>query len=163
MPLGGMIGAISSGRLADALGRKNGLMISNILVLIVGVLNISAKFIKSYEVLIIGKFIAGLYCGLFTGILPIYLMEITEPRYRGFAGSMIGISISGGIVVSNLVALNIFFGTSSLWPVIGGFVLLPGIFNLLMTFAVESPKFLYISSGNQLKAQKSIAYSVYIF
>jgi len=155
MPLGGMIGAISSGNLADAVGRKQGLMLTNILVLIVGTLNIIAKFIKSYEALIVGKFIAGVYCGLFTGILPLYMMEVTVGRLRGFAGSMIGTGIGAGILVSNVMALGEGFGTDELWPVIGGFVLLPGMINLLLVFAVESPKYIYVNCGNKLEAQRS--------
>merc|ERR1712071_373457 len=114
-----MLGAIVSGTVANYCGRKGGIMLTNILVIIV--------------------------CGLFTGILPLYLMEITEPVYRGFAGSMIGISIGFGIFVSNLVALPEIFGTDDLWFILAGFVLVPALFNLGMVFASESPKYLYVN------------------
>lgn len=130
-------------------------MLTNILVVIVGGLNISAKFIESYETLIVGKFIAGIYCGLFTGILPLYLMEITEPALRGFAGSMIGIGIGFGIFISNLIALPVVFGTDERWFILAGFVLVPALFNLSMVFASESPKYLYVNRKNALQARKS--------
>ena len=60
VPLGGMIGAITSSYLADYMGRKGSLMAANGLVVIVGALNIMAKYVNSYEVLILGKFIAGI-------------------------------------------------------------------------------------------------------
>ena len=36
-----------------------------------------------------GKFFAGIYSGLFTGILPIYLNEISPSNLRGLTGNHI--------------------------------------------------------------------------
>ena len=130
-------------------------MVTNILVVIVGILNIISKYIRAYEILIVGKFIAGLYCGIFTGVLPLYLMEVTPHNLRGFAGGLIGSAINFGIFISNIVALPQLFGNEDLWPIVGGFILLPALFNFSLFCASESPKYLYINCGDKEGAKKS--------
>lgn len=82
------MGSLFSGTVADGIGRKQGLLYVNILIIFAAVLNISSKFIKAYEFLIAGRFFAGLFSGLSCSILPLFLMEISPDHLRGFAGSM---------------------------------------------------------------------------
>ena len=140
--------------------RKNGLMLSNILVFIVGILNIISKYIESYETLIVGRFISGIYCGLFTGILPIYLMEVTPNHLKGVAGSLIGIAIAMGLFTSSFLAIPEILGTDNLWPLIAGFIFIPGLFNVALSEASESPKWLYINCDDKLGAERSTKTSV---
>jgi SP family facilitated glucose transporter-like MFS transporter 1 len=69
--LGGIIGALSSGFLADFFGRKNGIFFANIFVLIASALNIMSKFIPSYETLMTGRFFTGIFSGIFSGLVPV--------------------------------------------------------------------------------------------
>jgi SP family facilitated glucose transporter-like MFS transporter 1 len=99
MPLGGVFGGLSSGYFADNFGRKSSLILINILVIITACLNIMSKYASSIETLMagidlfiivhlfiyllsknyfIGRFIIGLYSGLFSGVVPMYLSEIGE-------------------------------------------------------------------------------------
>lgn len=130
-------------------------MLTNILVFIVGILNVTSKYISCYETLIVGRFIVGIYCGLFIGILPIYLMEVTANNLKGLAGSMIGICISMGIFSASFLALPEIFGTDKLWPLLAGFIFIPGLFNLALIEASESPKWLYINCNDKLGAERS--------
>ncbi len=129
---------------------------ANILVSIVGILNLISKYFESYETLIVGRFIAGIYSGLFIGILPIYLMEVSARNLKGIAGSFIGISMSIGLFTSSLLGIPEIFGTKNLWPLVTGFVFIPGIFNISLIWASESPKWLYINCDDKLGAERSI-------
>lgn len=130
-------------------------MLTNILVIIVGVLNIISKFISTYEMLIVARFIAGLFCGLFTGILPIFLNEISPPNLRGLAGTVNQFTVVIGILVANVFGLEELLGTDELWPVITGFIFIPAVFNFCLVFITESPKYLFITN-NKVQAKSAL-------
>lgn len=118
-------------------------MLVNILVAISAVLFIISKFIKSYETILVARFIAGVYNGFFSGILPIYLNEIAPPNLRGLVGTVNQFSVVLSILVANILSLEAIFGSKELWPLLVGFILVPGLFNIALIFFVESPKYLY--------------------
>ena len=61
--VGGMAGALSTAFVADKLGRKGGLLYNNVLVLLAAVCVGACKASKSYELLILGRFIIGVNSG----------------------------------------------------------------------------------------------------
>lgn len=63
--LGGMVGALGTAFLAERFGRRGGLLIINVLVFISAALVGFAKMARSYEMLILGRFIIGLNSGMF--------------------------------------------------------------------------------------------------
>ncbi len=93
--------------------------------IVASILNIISKFIYSYETLIIGRFISGkinklifihydefnlsnkkgLFCGLFSGILPLYLSELAPKNLRGTIGTLNQLMIVFGILVTNILGL----------------------------------------------------------
>ena len=77
-----------SGSIADIFGRRNGLMMSNVLIFFSAFLNIFSKPFKSYEMLTIANMFAGIFSGLSSSILSLYIMEISPDNLRGFNGSM---------------------------------------------------------------------------
>ena len=88
---------------------KNALMYTNLLVILAAVLNTASKYARSHEMLIIGRFISGMICGIFSGLkttierikivgknnsdinkglVPLYLNEISPLNLRGFTGAL---------------------------------------------------------------------------
>jgi MFS transporter, SP family, solute carrier family 2 (facilitated glucose transporter), member 4 len=61
---------------------------ANILIIFSAILNISSKVLNSYECLIAGRLLAGIFSGLSSSLLSLFLMEISPDNLRGFAGSM---------------------------------------------------------------------------
>ncbi|KAJ8319939.1 hypothetical protein KUTeg_001526 [Tegillarca granosa] len=61
---GGMIGGLSAGYLADKFGRKGIMLRNSLLTIIAAALFYFSKFTKSYEMLIVGRFIAGIAAAL---------------------------------------------------------------------------------------------------
>ena len=63
---GGMIGAMVGGLVADKMGRKRGLIISQVVGLLGGVVMAVSEPLTSWEVLLVGRLVAGLTAGLNT-------------------------------------------------------------------------------------------------
>ena len=97
----------------------------------------------------------GIYSGLFTGILPIFLNEIAPPNLRGTTGTVQQLFCVIGILISNILGLPEILGTAELWPVLLGLILVPGLGNFCLFFFEESPKFLYKKNKKEA-AEKGI-------
>ena len=129
-------------------------MLINIIVIISAVLNTIAKFVRSYETLIAGRFMTGIFSGLFSGVLPLYLLEIAPINLRGIAGTMGQLNLVIGILITNILGLDILLGTKNLWPFLVGLVIVPSFVHLGLFAAVESPKYLFLIKNDKEAAQK---------
>ncbi|CAK5120708.1 unnamed protein product [Meloidogyne enterolobii] len=122
--IGAIFGALSTKPLSKRLGRRNGLIFNGIFNVIGALLEYLAKPLSSPEILVIGRIILGVNMGLTSGLVPMYLMEITPTKYRGSAGTC-----------------HMVFGGDETWPIAFGF---PGITAFLLCcilpFCPESPK-----------------------
>lgn len=155
LPLGAAFGGIMSGFVADRFGRKTGMLLTNILVIICFILNLISKFVSLYETLIIARFICGLFCGLFTGILPLYLTEVAPQNLRGLAGTLNQLVIVLGIFVTNVFGIKEILGTEQRWPILVSLMIIIALSHIGLFFAVESPKYLYIRKHDKEKAFQS--------
>ncbi len=84
MPVGGWIGGSIGGTVAEKLGRRTTLLLNNFFFIGAAALMYFAQ--ESWE-LIVGRFIAGLGCGIVTCVVPMYLGEIAPPNLRGTLGN----------------------------------------------------------------------------
>ena len=73
-----MVGFISS-----RFGRKGGLLLNNVLVIIATLLLGLAKTANSFQMLIAGRLVIGINSGLNAGLAPMYLAEISPTSLRG--------------------------------------------------------------------------------
>ena len=80
-------------------------MIINIFIIISACLNLSSKFTKYYEMIIAGRFFSGLFSGLSTGILPLYLVEIPPQALRGKIGSTNQLTMYVPYLMNHLVSV----------------------------------------------------------
>ena len=113
-----------------------------------------AKYIKAYETIMAARFLTGLFCGLFTGILPIYLYEIAPKNLRGLTGTLNQLNIVLGILATNILGLPNLFGTATWWPVLVGFVFVPALFHVAFLAGVKSPKYLFITKNDREAAEQ---------
>ena len=131
----------------------------NILVIISGALTVLSELVTSYVPFIIGRFLTGIYCGLFTGLGPLYLSEISPKNLRGAAGTLHQLSLVIGILATNIMGLPEIFGKIDRWPYLVGFTLIPSLVHFIFfPFCVETPKFVYINQNNPKKAEISKSY-----
>ncbi len=61
--VGGMLGGLLSGWLADRFGRKGALLFNNIFAFIAAIFMALAKYVNVYHLIIIGRVIIGFNCG----------------------------------------------------------------------------------------------------
>jgi MFS family permease len=84
-PAGGLVGGLVGGRLADRAGPRTILSLNNIVVVLGSVLMAAAPHVA---VLITGRFVIGVACGIFTAAVPMYLGELAPLAIKGQIGSL---------------------------------------------------------------------------
>ncbi|KAK6915529.1 Major facilitator, sugar transporter-like [Dillenia turbinata] len=134
LTIGAMIGAVISGKMADLVGRRATLGISDILC-IVGWLAIA--FSKDAWSLDLGRLLIGCGIGLISYVVPIYIAEITPKDLRGgFAAVHQFLIVLGS-------ALTYVIGTIVSWRVLALIGIIPCLTQFLgLFFAPESPRWL---------------------
>uniref|UniRef100_UPI00358F9342 solute carrier family 2, facilitated glucose transporter member 1-like isoform X2 n=1 Tax=Myxine glutinosa TaxID=7769 RepID=UPI00358F9342 len=152
--VGGMAGSLSVGLFVDRFGRRNPMCLNNLLAVLGGALMAMSKVASSYETLILGRFFIGLYCGLATGFVPLYLGEISPTNLRGAVGTIHQLAIVFGILASQVLGLNFIFGSEALWPALLGLAIIPAVLQAVaLPFCPKSPRFLLINQNKEVDAK----------
>lgn len=118
--VGGGIGGFCNGFVADYFGRKKGLLLNNVFGIAGALLMGLAKPFKSYEMIMIGRFIIGLNCGLNSGLCPMYINEISPVKIRGAIGVLFQLGATSSILLSQVLGLPDVLGTEELWSLLLG-------------------------------------------
>ncbi|KAG8649694.1 sugar transporter ESL1 [Manihot esculenta] len=134
MTIGGMIGAITSGKIADLVGRRRTMLLAE-LFCTPGWLAIA--FAKNAWWLDIGRLLIGLGVGLFTYVVPVYVAEIAPKNLRGRFTSANQMLTSCGFALSYSIGNIISWRTLAIIGAIPCSLQLVGLF-----FIPESPRWL---------------------
>ncbi|CAJ0571807.1 unnamed protein product, partial [Mesorhabditis spiculigera] len=155
--LGALAGSLLVRTLAEGFGRRNGLILNGVFNVAGAVCQFVAKPTSSPEILIIGRFVLGANLGVASGIVPMYLMELTPAKYRGAAGTMHAVALSFADWFCLFIGLPEVLGGKDYWPYAFA---LPGVpalaLVLILPFCPESPKYLLNSRGNRDAAFRAI-------
>lgn len=153
--VGGVVGSICGGWLADRYGRKGAIWISDVLGVVAAVCFILAKEITCVEMLLLGRFIVGLSSGLTTAVVPMYLTELSPLRLRGATGVLCPLGITIGVLLSQILGLQFILGSADGWHWLFA---LYGLLILISCIAIpilpESPKYLFVVRGLEDRAMK---------
>nr|XP_037844254.1 solute carrier family 2, facilitated glucose transporter member 3-like isoform X2 [Chlorocebus sabaeus]XP_037844255.1 solute carrier family 2, facilitated glucose transporter member 3-like isoform X2 [Chlorocebus sabaeus] len=153
--VGGMIGSFSVGLFVNRFGRRNSMLIVNLLAVAGGCLMGLCKIAESVEMLILGRLVIGLFCGLCTGFVPMYIGEISPTALRGAFGTLNQLGIVIGILVAQIFGLEFILGSEELWPMLLGFTILPAILqSATLPCCPESPRFLLINRKEEENAKR---------
>ncbi|XP_078389907.1 solute carrier family 2, facilitated glucose transporter member 4-like [Cetorhinus maximus] len=155
--IGGMCSSFLLGTLAEWLGRKKAMLLNNVLAFLGGSLMGLSQYCQSYEILILGRFIIGAYSGISSGLVPMYIGEISPTRLRGTLGTLHQLAIVSGILIAQIFGLNVILGTDELWPMLLAVTVFPAILQAaLLPLCPESPRYLYIARNEEEKAKKCL-------
>uniref|UniRef100_A0A671KB19 Solute carrier family 2, facilitated glucose transporter member 1-like n=1 Tax=Sinocyclocheilus anshuiensis TaxID=1608454 RepID=A0A671KB19_9TELE len=100
--VGGIIGSFSVGLFVNRFGRRNSMLMANVLAFIAAALMGFSKMGASWEMLITGRFVVGLYSGLSTGFVPMYVGEVAPTALRGALGTLHQLGIVIGILMAQV-------------------------------------------------------------
>jgi len=144
---GGLVGALISKLTLDTLGRRKAILFNCAITLLPAGLMLATPFHMSPLILLFTRFWYGVQGGMACSFGPTYCAEIAPPNLRGSACAMPHIFITIGILFGQILGLDTFLGTDSLWFLLLGFPLFPALFTFaLMSFLPESPTALLMAS-----------------
>uniref|UniRef100_A0A3B3TYH7 Solute carrier family 2, facilitated glucose transporter member 4 n=1 Tax=Poecilia latipinna TaxID=48699 RepID=A0A3B3TYH7_9TELE len=151
--IGGMLSSFCVGFISEWLGRK-AMLANNLFAFAAGSLMGMSKVCRSFEMMILGRFIIGAYCGLASGLTPMYVGEIAPTSLRGALGTLHQLAIVTGILIAQILGLEMLLGSEDLWPVLLGLTVVPTVLQMgLLPFCPESPRFLYIIRSQEHHAK----------
>ncbi|KAM6967712.1 solute carrier family 2, facilitated glucose transporter member 3 [Aplochiton taeniatus] len=155
--VGGMGGSFSVGAMVNTFGRRKSMLIANVLAIVGGALMGLSSLSGSFEMIIIGRLIIGVFCGLCTGLTPMYVGEIAPTALRGAFGTLHQLGVVIGILVAQIFGLESLLGSDSLWPVLLALTILPAVLQTaLLPFCPESPRYLIINLNQEEEARKAL-------
>jgi SP family facilitated glucose transporter-like MFS transporter 1 len=113
-----------------------------------------SKTAQSYEMIIIGRFVIGLNCGLNSGLCPMYINELAPVKIRGSIGVLFQLGATFSIFFSQIFGLPDIFGNDRLWPLLLGITAIFSVFQLAtLPFCPESPRYLLINKNLKIEAE----------
>ncbi|KAM3720107.1 Facilitated glucose transporter protein [Dirofilaria immitis] len=152
-----MIGGLGSGKMADWLGRKGAMIFNNVVAVLAAILMTLAYYVNVYPLLIVGRLIIGINSGLSSGLVPMYLTEISPVNLRGSLGSVAQLLVTIGILFSQIIGLPQILGSAKLWPMVFGFTVVPVVFQIAtLPMIPESPKYSLIVKNRAEQAEEDL-------
>lgn len=149
LSVGAIVGALFSGRINEALGRRRTIMIAAAIV-IVGTL--AASFSPTFALLVISRLVIGLGIGLSSSTVPTYLSELAPARLRGAMGALNQIFIVLGILIAFLVSY--WLGPIAAWRWMFAGAIVPAAILLVgLAFLPETPRWL-LKNGREPEARR---------
>ncbi|KAG0583967.1 hypothetical protein KC19_3G175800 [Ceratodon purpureus] len=149
---GATVGSFTGGALADKLGRKRTFQL-NALPLIVGTL-LSAKA-SNFEAMVLGRILVGVGIGVSSGVVPLYISEVSPTEIRGTMGTLNQLFICVGILLALIAGLPL-GGNPAWWRNMFGIATVPAVLLALgMAYCPESPRWLY-KQGRTSEAEVAV-------
>src|ERR1700761_4345800 len=145
--VGAMVGALSSGRIADRFGRRAAIIVAG------GA--IFAAVAPDAPALVAARVVLGLGVGLASALVPVFIAEVAPPAARGRLDEVNQLLITIGIVVA--YAIGYAFTSSHVWRAMFALAVIPSVgLGIGMLFMPESPRWL-IAQGREDEARRVLA------
>ncbi|XP_063310563.1 solute carrier family 2, facilitated glucose transporter member 11-like isoform X2 [Pelobates fuscus] len=144
-PLGGFLGALLAGPMAIKLGRKKSLLFNNFFVILSAIFCGFSRFAKSFEMIILGRILAGVNSGVSMNVQPMYLGESAPKKLRGAVALSSAVFTALGLVLGQVVGISEILGSEETWPLLLASNAVPAILQLVaLPWLPESPRYLLI-------------------
>jgi MFS family permease len=147
------VGALGASAVSDKYGRRGGFIVAAFS-FVLGVLLMS--FAQSYDLLMFGRVFVGLGVGFGLSVDPVYISELSPPKYRGYLVTWSEIATNVGILLgfcSGLVFENV--AADRAWRLMFGMgTILPVVLTILVLWVMpESPRWL-VKEGRENEAKE---------
>uniref|UniRef100_A0A3P8SDD4 Solute carrier family 2, facilitated glucose transporter member 5 n=1 Tax=Amphiprion percula TaxID=161767 RepID=A0A3P8SDD4_AMPPE len=153
---GALLGSLGVKFLVDSYGR-NSILIVNGLSVAGACMMFASKASESFEVLILGRLVFGLFCGLVMSMNPLYIQEMSPTNLRGAFATLNQVSFASGILVGMVAGLETVLGTEHDWAMMLSLSLIPAVTQyLVLPFCPESPRYLLINQGEESRAESAL-------
>ncbi|XP_017669519.1 PREDICTED: solute carrier family 2, facilitated glucose transporter member 11-like isoform X2 [Lepidothrix coronata] len=158
--VGGMMGCLCSGYLTAKFGKKKCLLLNDVILIIATLHTGFSRTAKSFEMILVGRFLEGIGAGIHLSTHVQYAGEISPKKLRGFINVTSSVFFALGKTVARILGLRDLLGTEDRWNVLLSFSgLVASIQLLFLPFFPESPPYLLLQKGDKagcLKAMKQL-------
>ncbi|KAM3940179.1 solute carrier family 2, facilitated glucose transporter member 9-like [Leptodactylus fuscus] len=155
--VGGLLGTFIGGHAAAKIGRKQALLLNNVLAILAALLMGMAQPAGLFELLIVGRFLIGINAGIGMCVQPLYLGEIAPKKIRGLTSVGINIFLTVGILIGQIIGLREVLGGENSWSLLLSSCAIPALIQLLtLPYFPESPRYLLIEKKDEYKCQKAL-------
>ncbi|KAI5607066.1 solute carrier family 2 (facilitated glucose transporter), member 9-like 1 [Silurus asotus] len=155
--IGGLFGAISVSCVISFLGRKKAMIWSNVLSIAAAGIMVMSKDAKSFEMILLSRFLFGVTSGLVGNIHPIYLGESAPKKIRGTVSVTMATFSSIGKLTGQIAGLSEILGQEHLWNIL---LCVPAFFSFVqmitLPFFPEAPRYLLIEKGQTEECRKAM-------
>ena len=93
--IGSIVGVAFAGKLSDACGRKATLLVAALFFAVSGV---GCAFSTTFPMLVVSRMLGGVGIGVVSIVSPLYISEISVPRYRGQLVSLYQLAVTIGFL-----------------------------------------------------------------
>ncbi|XP_048412036.1 solute carrier family 2, facilitated glucose transporter member 11-like isoform X2 [Stegostoma tigrinum] len=155
--IGAVFGSLIAGHLSVKYGRRNCLTFNNILT-IAGALSVGfSRMARSFEMILVARFMYGVTAGNGLNVHCMYLMECSPKKLRGIVTITTAIFISIGKCLGQIIGLREILGSESVWPLLMAFNAVPAFIQLVtLPWFPESPRYLLIDKGNRALSMNAL-------
>ncbi|NP_001339159.1 solute carrier family 2, facilitated glucose transporter member 11-like 3 isoform X1 [Xenopus laevis] len=157
--IGGLFASLGTGYLVSKYGKKTCQLCICAIPLVAAVLAGCSSPAKSFEMILIARFLYGINAGIGFNLHSQYTGEIASKKLRGFTNTSISMFVCCGKMVGQIFGLREILGTELVWPVL---VSLSGFWSLIqlctLPFFPESPSYLLMKGDKEgcLRALKQL-------
>uniref|UniRef100_A0A8C0BP47 Major facilitator superfamily (MFS) profile domain-containing protein n=1 Tax=Buteo japonicus TaxID=224669 RepID=A0A8C0BP47_9AVES len=132
-------------------------MCTNLIMLVAALFMAFSKTAKSFEMILVGRFLYGIGTGFSLNIHPQYVGEISPKKLRGFTNSTVAVFLTLGKLTGQVIGLREILGSEALWPWLLASSGLSALVQLVtLPFFPDSPSYLLIQKGNEEACRKAI-------
>lgn len=149
MNIGGVIGTLIFGPLADYIGRKKSLLIIAIPLIFNWLM---VAFGKNMIVLLIARLLSGIAGGGIFVVLPLYISEVAQDDKRGLFSTFLILNHGIGVLIGYIAGTYLsYFAT----PMVS--LVLPIAFAASISFFPETPQYL-LTHNKSIEARKALEF-----
>ncbi|XP_041058994.1 solute carrier family 2, facilitated glucose transporter member 11-like [Carcharodon carcharias] len=149
-PVGGLVGAQIAAIITVKYGRKKSLLCNDIVAIMAAIIMGFSKMARSFEMIVIGRFLHGINTGIGLVAHGLYLGEIAPKEVRGAVCMTRAVFVAFGKLIGLVVGLRQILGDENTWHLLLAFCGLPALIQLItLPWFPESPRYLLLERGDQ--------------